>query len=33
VKRVIPFHFSARHTGEEARIEAQVQAAFRKDEG
>jgi ribonuclease Z len=33
VKRVIPFHFSARHTGEEARIEAQVQAAFRGDAG
>jgi ribonuclease Z len=28
VKRVIPFHFSPRHTGEEARLEAQVQAAF-----
>ncbi|OOG26411.1 ribonuclease Z [Thioalkalivibrio denitrificans] len=30
VKRVIPFHFSARHTGDEARIRAQVMAAFRE---
>lgn len=29
VRRVIPFHFSARHTGEEARIRAQMMAAFR----
>ncbi|TVP80533.1 MBL fold metallo-hydrolase [Thioalkalivibrio sp.] len=28
VKRVIPFHFSPRHTGEEDRLEAQVQDAF-----
>ncbi|WP_018952527.1 ribonuclease Z [Thioalkalivibrio sulfidiphilus] len=27
-RRVIPFHFSPRHAGEEARIEAQVQDAF-----
>ncbi len=31
VKRVIPFHFSARHTGQDARIEAQVMAAFNQD--
>jgi len=28
VKRVIPFHFSPRHTGEEDQLQAQVQEAF-----
>lgn len=32
VKRVIPFHFSPRHTGQEAVIEAQVMTAFRGDD-
>lgn len=31
VKRVIPFHFSPRHTGDEARIERQVMQAFQGD--